>query len=389
MSRTSSLARRCPDGTRIVPLGALSPADLGCWRELAAHALQPNPFFEPELMLGAAQLVGGRPPELIVVGDGRRWDACLPVQRRRRWRSLRLPCLVGLRHAYAYLGSPLVRTAALAPALDALLGAAASVRSAVLVLEWVAADGPLLAALHDALRRRGAEPIRYERFARAALRRGVEDAPPAHGVKQLRELDRKRRAIERELGELRFGDRSADPAAPADFLALEASGWKGRQGSAMLCDPAHAAWFRAGCGALATQRRLELLELRAGKTILAMICNFVSGNTAFGFKTTYAERFRSRSPGILLEAHAIERFYAQDRLRWMDSCTAPDNEVVRRWPHRRRLETLLLPGGGSLARACSPLRAVVARRGGSSGHAEAFEAMRWGSVWSRRAGLPR
>jgi CelD/BcsL family acetyltransferase involved in cellulose biosynthesis len=376
MPRTLSLARRLPAGTRIVPLSALGPADLACWRELAAHALQPNPFFEPELMLGAAQLVDGRAPELIVVGDGGRWHACLPVQRRRRWHSVRLPCLVGLRHAYAYLGSPLVRPETLAPALDALLAAAASVRSALLVLEWIGADGPLLPALHGALRRRGAEPIRYERFERAALRRGAADQPPARGAKQLRELGRKRRAIERELGALRFGDRSADPAAPADFLALEASGWKGRQGSAMLCDPAHAAWFRAGCDALAAQDRLELLELRAGETILAMICNFVSGDTAFGFKTAYAERFRAGSPGILLEAHAIERFYARDRLRWMDSCTAPDSEVVRRWPQRRRLETLLVPGGGPLARAFPTLRAVLARRRGPSAHAEAVDPTR-------------
>lgn len=343
-------------------MSALGPADLRCWRELAAHALQPNPFFEPELVLGAAQLVGGRPPELIVVGDGHRWHACLPVQRRRRWRSMRLPCLVGLRHAYAYLGSPLVRSETLAPALDALLAAAASVRNAVLVLEWIGADGPLLPALHDSLRRRGAEAIRYERFERAALRRGPEDAPPVRSSRHLRELGRKRRAIERELGDLRFSDRSGDRAAPADFLALEASGWKGRQRSAMLCDPAHAAWFRDGCANLAAQDRLELLELRAGETILAMICNFVSGRSAFGFKTTYAERFGTQSPGILLEAHAIERFYMQDRLLWMDSCTAPDNEVVRRWPHRRRLETLLIAGGGLLGRACTPLRTVVARR---------------------------
>jgi CelD/BcsL family acetyltransferase involved in cellulose biosynthesis len=376
MPRTLSLARRRPAGTRIVPLAALGPADLRCWRELAAHALQPNPFFEPELMLGAAQLVDGRPPALLVVGDDRRWHACLPVQRRRRWHALRIPCLVGLRHAYAYLGSPLVRAETLGPTLDALLAAAASVRSAVLVLEWIGADGPLLPALHDALRRRGSEPIRYERFERAALDRRGGDASPTHGAGQLRELGRKRRAIERELGELRFGDRSADPAAPADFLALEASGWKGRQRSAMLCDPAHAAWFRVGCAELAAQDRLELLELRAGDTILAMICNFVSGRTAFGFKTTYAERFRTRSPGILLEAHAIERFYEQDRLLWMDSCTAPDSQVVRRWPHRRRLETLLIPGDGLLARACTPLRAVVARRHGRSAHVEAVERMR-------------
>lgn len=359
MLHTLSSARR-PGRAWIAPLSALGAADVESWRELAAHALQPNPFFEPELMLGAAKLVGGRPPELIVVGDGSRWHACLPVQRRHRWGRLRLPCLVGLRHAYAYLGSPLVREEELEPALEALVATAASVRSAMLVLEWVGADGPLLPALHDALRRRGSEPIRYERFERAAVRTGGADGQPVRSEKQLR---RKRRAIERELGELRFSDRGGDPAAAADFLALEASGWKGRQGSAMLCDPAHAAWFRAGCAELAAQGRLELLELRAGETILAMLCNFVSGDTAFGFKTAYAERFHTRSPGILLEVQALERFYEQDRLLAMDSCAAPDNAAVNSlWPDRRPLETLLIPGGGLLGRTGTPLRAVLARR---------------------------
>jgi hypothetical protein len=39
---------------RLLELAALSERDLDAWRELAARALEPNPFAEPDFVLPAA-----------------------------------------------------------------------------------------------------------------------------------------------------------------------------------------------------------------------------------------------------------------------------------------------------------------------------------------------
>src|SRR5947209_10253722 len=91
----------------LLTTSSLEPTDVEAWERLAAAAAQPNPFFEPDFVLAAAE-GRGEPAALLVVRAGRDWIACLPVERRAPWRSLPLPCLSPWLPAYAYLGDPLV-----------------------------------------------------------------------------------------------------------------------------------------------------------------------------------------------------------------------------------------------------------------------------------------
>jgi CelD/BcsL family acetyltransferase involved in cellulose biosynthesis len=67
---------------------ALSKADAARWRELAARAVEPNPFFEPDFVVPAARRLGTRPGFLLVAEDGGDWAACLPVRREARFRKI-------------------------------------------------------------------------------------------------------------------------------------------------------------------------------------------------------------------------------------------------------------------------------------------------------------
>ena len=42
--------------TDLLPLSSLEQSDVGRWRELAARALEPNPFFEPDYLLARTRL---------------------------------------------------------------------------------------------------------------------------------------------------------------------------------------------------------------------------------------------------------------------------------------------------------------------------------------------
>jgi len=176
------------------------------------------------------------------------------------------------------LGTPLLRKGQELEVFDAWLGLGGPNRRPFLGLYRLGADGPVAAALADAATDAGTPLVRYEQFTRATLRRNRDGASLGVNTKHRRELNRQwRRLAEKLDGELEVRDRAGEDAAIEDFLAIESSGWKGREGTAFACDPSHAEFFRRICRALADQGRLELLSLQAGERIVAMKCNIRAG----------------------------------------------------------------------------------------------------------------
>ena len=351
-----------PVSAGYVGLDRLSGAERAAWAALADRALEPNPFFRPEFVLAAAR--GASPTTLARVRQGERWIACVPLGAARRWRRVPLPCLAPWRPDYAFLATPLVDRDAVVPATQALARLLTRrARVAAVVLDPLPVDGPVGGALDRALRAAGHSPITYAAYERAVLRRRptptyLDESLSTAGRKQLR---KRRRGLARELGgDVTVVDRSGDPAAPAEFLAMELASWKGEAGTALASDPADAAFFAQMCAAMASQGRLHVLTLEAAGTTVAMQVNLFDGDAAFGFKVAYDARFGRFSPGTLLEVEAIERFHERG-IELVDSCAAADNALMNRlWPDRRAMRTVLIPTRAPGARLLGPALAAEA-----------------------------
>lgn len=355
---------------RLIPVAEISATDVEAWRELAASAAEPNPFFEPEFILAAEARLGNvRGTVLVVSEDDAGWSACLPAQLG-RWRRV-VNSVWGLRTPYTFLTTPLVRAGHERERLAALLGTARELsgRSA-LVLERYAGDGPVadaIGALAQAGELTEALALTHER----ALLRRRENAGYSELVKkkQRTELRRLHRRLVDAVGELEVLDLSVDPDAPAIFLALEAAGWKGREGTAMASSESDAAFFIEICDRFRANGRLEMLALRAGENVIAMLCNLRSGPGSYSFKIAHDENYSRYSPGIQLEVANFDFFHASGSA-WMDSCAEPDNAMINRlWPDRRAIRTSVLAPPGARGRtlkaalsAASAARRRVRRR---------------------------
>jgi CelD/BcsL family acetyltransferase involved in cellulose biosynthesis len=305
---------------RLVRLADLSARDVDAWHQLGARAAEPNPFFEPEFVLPLSRH-HGLEITLLAVDIEPRMVACLPLYRHERpWRLLPLPAWT----APTALGTPLVEEehapAALRLAIEHLSQRAGFRR--LLVVDRVPGDGLAGGAFTAAVADRRLPWDEPRTSASPVVRR----RPTASYLddtlrgKRRQTMARKRRRLERELGPVALVVKDPSPETVEEYLALELSGWKGRARTAMLCDPARAAFFRDMCAGFSAAARLRITSLEAGGRALAMKCEVVGGRGLYNVKMTYDERFARSSPGVLLEIEAVRKFH-DSGYDYMDSCT--------------------------------------------------------------------
>ena len=336
------------------------------WDTLAASATEPNPFYESWMLAPAIAAFGeGRDLEWVLVfGYGEQAPSIdpvlcglFPLERRRRIGGAPVRHRAGWRHDYCFSGVPLVRRGRERAVVEAFLDELASRRGGggIVRFDQWPADGALHAALFDALDRRGAATYVRSRAARAYLRPST-DADAYFGdalvPKRRKEFGRLERRLA-ESGRVRFDALSADgdvEAWIAEFVALEAKGWKGREGTAFAARPADLAWLQAVARGGFARGRLEMLALRRDALAIAFKVNFLAADGAFGFKIAFDEAWGRYSPGVLLEIENVRRIHAHGGVQWMDSCADPHHPMANRlWSGRRVYEDFFFALRGGLA----------------------------------------
>jgi CelD/BcsL family acetyltransferase involved in cellulose biosynthesis len=161
-----------------------------------------------------------------------------------------------------------------------------------------------------------------------------------------------------KLSPVRLGPGDDVAAWMQDFIRLEASGWKGRAGSAIGCreddrrfvDEVFREAFRRG--------RLAITGLDLDGRPLARHVMFTAGEGAFTFKIAYDETYAICSPGVLAEVDNVRQFIETPGPRWIDSNTAQENTSYGRvWKDRRTVQRVAIGarGAGRLAVAALPL----------------------------------
>jgi CelD/BcsL family acetyltransferase involved in cellulose biosynthesis len=325
---------------------ALAIGVRGRWADLAAHAAEANAFYAPA-MLGAAldHLAAPGTVRLVEAMDGDRLIGLLPVAIAPRHGRLPIACATNWMHMHSFFGAPLIRRgqedAAWTAFLDQLDRAPWAPH--FLHLTGLDAAGANAAALEAVCtrQRRGRQEI--HRYDRALLRSDL--SADAYWETHVRAKKRKEiRRLQKRLGELGtvtehlLTDR-ADLARWCDeFLALEQAGWKGAEGTALACTPAHAAFFRAACAAAFERGQLHFLRIDLDERAIAMLVNFRHLDGAFSFKIAFDEDMGRFSPGVLIEIANLQAVQGDPAIAWMDSCAAPDHPMIDSlWAERRSI----------------------------------------------------
>ena len=119
------------------------------------------------------------------------------------------------------------------------------------------------------------------------------------------------------------GAEAARPHLLETFLRIEASGWKGRGGTAIACDPELVAFYRSLCRRLARRGWLEWHLAKFGGTVVAADLAIRFGRTLVSWRIGYDENFSRYSPGSLLDKEVLVRAFADEGIDELNCLSNP------------------------------------------------------------------
>jgi CelD/BcsL family acetyltransferase involved in cellulose biosynthesis len=351
----------------LIELGSIATE----WQSLADRALAPNVFLEPAFVLAAAPVLGRKVDvDLVwsrqipgIPGNPEKLVGFFPSRIERRRYGLAPPILTAWTHPFAPLGTPLVDRDVGATAVSAwfsFLESRADLPK-LLLMPFLPASGPAAGALADALAQHGGASRCFAVHQRALLAPAASRSDylvQAIGGKKRKELRRQRNRLA-ETGVL-VSETVSKPAAVAaalgDFLALEASGWKGRAGTAARDDQAIRAFMEQAVIGLAQIGKARITRLTLDDRPIAALVTLQSGATAWCWKIAYDETFSRFSPGVLLLLDATQNLLDDPTIACVDSCATAGHPMIDHiWRERLDVAEQLIRLGPhrSFAVACT------------------------------------
>lgn len=269
----------------------------GPWNALAGRF--DNPFLRHECAVACAELFcGTKDLAVFVLRDGTEIRAIAPFRAVRRAGVVRLESLS--RPIHEPTGLLFADEDALAALLAATLGNRLS-----LVFGRLAKDGPEMRLMRSRVAAGGVLSLNEREDA------SIWVPLPADAQALEAAMSSGRRAyVRRKLRQAeKLGPVAMQAFAPAEddvvplldeAFRIEASGWKGRNGTAILQKPKSRRFFTRYCQLAARAGLLRLYFLRIGTESAAMRIALQHAGRLWEVKIGYDERFHECSPGVIL-----------------------------------------------------------------------------------------
>jgi len=185
-----------------------------------------------------------------------------------------------------------------------------------------------------------------------------------------REIERRSRRLAREhTPEILLVEPPTDlERALSRGIALEASGWKGKEGTAIASHEDTRTFYASIARAFHASGELTLSSIAVDGRLVAFDLALLEGNRYWLLKTAYDEAFRSLAPGLVLRRHVIERCFELGlsaheflghTMDWKRPFASDERAHVRLLAYRRRPDGLI---GYGVRRYARPMAVRAYRR---------------------------
>jgi CelD/BcsL family acetyltransferase involved in cellulose biosynthesis len=323
---------------------------------LSARTVEPNVFFNPRFLAPAMPRLEDREVRLAIIRDGddqgrSRLRFLAPFSVERPAMGIGAAVMRMWSSPFGPLGTPLIDRDDPLDVIDDLFSMLARPHlrlPRVVVLPDIPLNGPVADLLRVFAASRDLALITAEARERPFLKGGsdpetyLRQALSAHHYRGFNRL--RRRLAEQGALAYKVSRRPDEIRSDVEiFLTLEASGWKGRERSAMVADRFRAAFAREAIHGLAERDLCRIHSLTLDGRTIACLIVFVEAGVAYTWKTAYDEAFAPYSPGALLMMDVTRTHLDDPNIDRTDSCAVPDHPVMSRiWTDRTTIGTMVL-----------------------------------------------
>lgn len=316
-------------------------------RRLAERSLEPNPFFLPEFLEPAVEALGKKALRLALFSDRDDLHFFAPVVAGSGSMLARRSFSVWA-HLYAPLGTPLIDRDTAPQVADSLLAHMRTSGRTLLSIPYLPIKSLTARALGGAVERSGystiaevqMRPVLYPKTAG-----GLRAFDQMVNQKRRHDLDRQMRRL-CEAGAVSFmWARTATEIESAFnmFVALEASGWKGRHGTALARRQRIHEFARIAVAQLAQSGQASIDVMRVGDKPIAALIRFDYRGLSIPWKIAFDENYAEFSPGKQLMCDETRRWLALATSERIDPVCEEDNPMMASlWPEREPYGTLLV-----------------------------------------------
>lgn len=154
--------------------------------------------------------------------------------------------------------------------------------------------------------------------------------------KKKREIYREKKNIE-TLGEVILKKFSCVEEGLSEYKKLEISGWKGKEGGAILSRPEVSNYYQDI--SILSNGNIDIHGLFINDALVACTIRVKSKDKYYEIKTTYNEEMRKFAPGKIMELYILEDLLLHNPT-YVDSCTDQDNKLINwLWPDKKEFVT--------------------------------------------------
>ncbi|WP_432286762.1 GNAT family N-acetyltransferase [Aminobacter sp. BA135] len=322
---------------------------------LCARTIEPNVFFNPRFLAPAMPRLEDREVRLAVIRDGTEYRSRLrllvPYSVEKPAVPLGIPVMRTWSSPFGPLGTPLLDRddpEGVIADFFAMLARPHLKLPKVFVMPDMRLDGAVARMLSATAESRNLPLVVTGQFERPFLESDAEgedylkEALGSRHYKEFRRLGR--RLADQGVVEHKVA-RTQDDVRHAieQFLTLEASGWKGRQRTAMAIDRYRAAFAREAVHRMSEQDMCRIHSLMLDGRTIASLVVFVEAGVAYTWKTAYDETLSAFSPGALLMMAVTEHHLDDPNIMMTDSCAVPDHPLVgKMWSERKPMGTFVV-----------------------------------------------
>jgi hypothetical protein len=322
---------------------------------LTNRAIEPNVFFSARFLAPAIPRLDERQVRTALIRDDRsgrsRIRLLMPFSIEKPGFSMGPAILRVWSNPFGPLGTPLVDAEDAAETIDNLLeamGNPAAKLPGVVVFPDLRMDGPVAKLLRAVAINRDL-PLTVANIVQRPMLDSLDDGQTylaqSVGKSSLREMRRQLRLLGAQ-GDLAYSVARQPQDVETrmeEFLALEASGWKGRKRSAMVMDRLHSAFAREAISNLAAIDAVRIHTLDLDDRAIASMIVFIMSGEAYTWKTAYDESYARFSPGKLLASELTEWHLDDANIVRTDSCAVADHPIMSRlWREREDMGTLVI-----------------------------------------------